>query len=283
MDGNDKETPDVTELALKFLQDAGLSDVEEQTQYEEVVDESEVEQTSGHPAWQAILDAIPADYHDKVMPTLQEWDRGVSRRFQKIHDEYEPYKAFEEIDPDDIRQALQVYGALTEDPQTTWETIGRVYGLSPQQVSQAMSSEEEDLDLDALPQSIRDRLSRIDQHDALLAQMAEQMQQAQQAEEEAEEDAALEGLLSDLQEEYGEFDEDYVVGLIASGVDPEEAVERFQSFTSRYQPQQPQQSAPKVMSSGGGVPSSSPVNVNGLSNQDTQALVAELLRLSQDS
>ena len=269
----------IEELAAQML---GL-DNEAEAQYDEQQDQEEdSDRPAGHPAWQSILDQIPAELHDKVIPTLQDWDAGVSRRFQKIHDEYADLKEFEDIDPNDLRQALQVYGALTEDPQTTWETIGRVYGLSPQQVSQAMSSEEEDLDLDALPQSIRDRLSRIDQHDALLQQMAQQMQEAQQAEEEAEEDAALEELLEELAEEYGEFDEDYVVGLIASGVEPEEAVERFQEFTSRYQPQQ-HQSAPRVMSSGGGVPSSTPVNVTGLNNQDTQALVAEILRLSQDS
>lgn len=278
-DNNEAEGLSIEDLAARML---GL-DSDDEAQYDDGQEEEDSDRPVGHPAWQSILSQIPEELHSKVIPTLQEWDAGVSRRFQKIHDEYSGFKEFEEVDIDDLRQAYKVYSALTEDPQSTWETIGRVYGLSPQQVSQAMSSEEDDLDLDALPQSIRDRLSRIDQHDALLQQMAYQMQEAQAAEEEAEEDAALDELLEELQEEYGEFDEDYVVGLIASGVDPEEAVERFQQFTARYQPQVPQQPAPRVMSSGGGVPSSTPVNVTGLNNQDTQALVAEILRLSQDS
>lgn len=240
----------------------------------------------GHPAWQEILSVIPPELHEQVIPTLQQWDAGVSRRFQKIHDEYAPYKQFEGYDPEDIEEAMGVYRALTNDPASTWETIGRVYGLSPQQVSQATS--DEDIDLDGLPEGIRDRLSKIDLHDQVLEYVSQQMLDAQAAEEEAQEDAALDEVLEELEDEYGEFDQDYVIGLVAAGVDPEEAVLRFKNIVGQYtasESQQPsvREAAPRVMSSGGGIPNSGSVDVNKLSNQDTQSLIAEILRLSQEN
>jgi hypothetical protein len=279
---NEPEGLDFETLAAQML---GL-DSEQDQEYPEAQEQQASLPSPGHPAWQEILSVIPEELHDKVLPTLQNWDAGVSRRFQKIHDEYEPYKKFEGYDPEDIEEAMGVYRALTNDPASTWETIGRVYGLSPQQVSQATS--DEDIDLDGLPESIRERLSKIDLHDQVLEYVSKQMLEIQAAEEEAQEDQVLEELLGELHTAYGDFDEEYVVGLLAAGVDPDDAVNRFKDFTSRYQPQVQQQPsvremAPRVMSSGGGIPNTGSVDVNKLSNQDTQELITQILRLSQEN
>lgn len=271
---------DIEALAAQML---GLDEDDEE--YDEEGEEYEQPQV-GHPAWQQILSQIPQEYHAQVIPTLQEWDAGVSRRFQKIHDEYAPLKRFEEVDPDELKEALDVYQALVNDPATTWEAIGRVYGLSPQQVSQVANDpygeNSDDFDLGDLPPAIRDRLSRLDVHDRVLEAITGELLQRQESEKIAQEDAAFEEYLDSLREEHGDFDEDYVVGLIAAGVDGEEAVERFHEFLGQFQQQQ-QRSAPRVMSSGGGIPNNDQVDVAKLSNQNTQKLVEELLRLSQDS
>jgi hypothetical protein len=273
-DTDGPEAFDIESLAAQML---GL---EEQSDEEF---EEEEEPQAGHPAWQQILAKIPPELHAEIIPTLQEWDSGVSRRFQKIHDEYAPYKRFEEVDPDEIKEALEVYQALNSDPASTWEAIGRVYGLSPQQVSQvADASESDDFDLGDLPPAIRDRLSRLDVHDKVLEAITGELLQRQEAEKESDEDAQLEEYLDQLRQQYGDYDEDYVVGLIASGIDGDEAVARFQSFTQQFAQHQSRQT-PRIMSGGGGIPNNESVNVSRLSNQDTQKLVEELLRLSQDS
>jgi len=247
--------------------------------------EEDDEPQAGHPAWQEILSKIPQELHAQVIPTLQDWDAGVSRRFQKIHDEYAPLKRFEEVDPDEITEALDVYQALVNDPATTWEAIGRVYGLSPQQVSQVASDpygeESSDFDFGDLPPALRDRLSKLDVHDRVLEAITGELLQRQEADKESQEDAQLEEYLDALHEQYGEYDEDYVVGLIAAGVDGEEAIYRFQQFATQFA--SPQRQSPRVMSGGGGIPHGEHVDVAKLSNQDTQRLVEELLRLSADS
>lgn len=248
-------------------------------------DEEESAPQVGHPAWRQILNQIPEEYHDAVIPTLQQWDSGVSRRFQRIHDEYAPYKELGEFEPDAIKEAMNVYNALNNDPAATWEAIGRVYGLSPQQVSQA-ASVDEDFDMDDLPGPIRERLARLDEHDRTLGVLSQQIAQQQQAAQQQQEDQALEEYLDDLREEYGDFDEDYVVGLIAAGLDGDEAVERFQDMLEVIANDngfRPNSNYPQVVSGGGGVPDYGQVDTSSMSNQDTQALVAEILRLSHDT
>jgi hypothetical protein len=254
--------------------------------YEEEDEEEDDKPQAGHPAWRQILDSVPEEYHAALIPTLQQWDTGVSRRFQRIHDEYAPYKELGEFEPDAIKEAMNVYNALNTDPGATWEAIGRVYGLSPQQVSQA-ASDDEDFDMDDLPAPIRERLARLDEHDRTLGILSQQIQQQNQAAEMEAEDEALEEYLEDLREEYGEFDEDYVVGLIAAGVDGEEAIERFQqllnAIANDIEIEEDGTQYPQVMSGSGAAPSSDGIDTTKMSNQDTQALIAEILRLSHDT
>jgi hypothetical protein len=278
-DATEGQQISIEDLAAQML---GLNEDEE---YDSDDEEEDERPQVGHPAWQQILDQIPSEYHEAVIPTLQRWDSGVSRRFQRIHDEYAPYKELGEFEPDSIKEAMNVYNALNNDPAATWEAIGRVYGLSPQQVSQA-ASDDEDFDMDDLPAPIRERLNRLDEHDRTLVQLSQQIQQQQQASQQEQEDEALEEYLDDLREEYGDFDEEYVVGLIAAGLDGEDAVERFQELINDIANNTEIEQSPRypqVMSGGGGVPDMGQVDTSKMSNQDTQSLIAEILRLSHDT
>lgn len=272
MDG-DTNLPEGLDLQSLAAQMLGLD--EEAPSGENEQEEEEALPQVGHPAWQEILSKIPVELHNEVLPTLQSWDSGVSRRFQKIHDEYEPYKELEKYgDPETLRKASEIYQALIEDPVATVETIRRVYGLSPE-------VEEVDEEYDELPPILKEKLSKLDEHERALAQMRQELEYRQAAEQEAQEDAALEEYLEELTEEYGEFDQDYVVGLIAAGVDGEEAVARYQYLTQRVA-SQPKVQAPTVMSGSGGIPSSGPrPELSKLSNTQTQDLVAELLRMTK--
>ena len=60
------ETVDLAQLALQFLEGAGVPPVGEADENAEEV----VEPAAGsneHPAWTSILDAVPAEYHDALM------------------------------------------------------------------------------------------------------------------------------------------------------------------------------------------------------------------------
>jgi hypothetical protein len=271
---NGTEALDFQALAMQML---GLEESEVETEDEET--SSEGTEFTGHPAWKDILTVVPDEYKEQVQAQLAEWDAGVSRRFQKIHDEYAPYKELEDYDPKTLRTAAEVYQSLLDNPKDTWETIGRVYGLSPQQVSD-LSDEIEDDDEYELPASVRNKLSKLDEHERILGIVTQEMLERQASDEEAQEDQALEEYLTELAEEYGDFDEDYVVGLIAAGVDGEEAIARYQHIVNSHATPAPKDSAPTVMSGSGGIPTSGSVNVSKLNPQDTQALITEMLRLA---
>lgn len=278
---NGAEGMSIQDLAVQML---GLTDNPE-NEDNEGNDEGTPEPQAGHPAWQAILDNVAPEHRQEVMDQLHEWDAGVSRRFQKIHDEYAPLKELEDYgDPAGIKQAVEVYNALLENPKDTWETIGRIYGLASE-----VEEDEEDEEYAELPLSVREKLAKLDEHERVLSALTQRELDAQAREEEAQEDQALEDYLQQLTEEYGEYDEDYVTGLIAAGIDGEEAVARFQEFSARFQapiatpaPKPTKRvAAPQVMSGSGGVPTSGSVDVGKMSKQETQALVIAALGLTQ--
>lgn len=260
----------IEDLAAQML---GLN--EEEMEVDD--DDEDDDEPQGHPAWRSILEVVPQEYQSQVREQLAAWDAGVSRRFQKIHDEYAPYQDLEDYDPAMLKTAADVYSSLINNPKDTWETIGRVYGLSSDQDSE----DDDDEDGYELPAAVRNKLSKLDEHDRILGQLAQNYQQIQARDTEAQEDAELDEYLEELAEEYGDFDEDYVVGLIAAGIDGEEAVARYQFLMDQAQGQsQGRQYAPNVMSGSGGIPTSGSVNVSALNTQDTQNLVAEILRLT---
>jgi hypothetical protein len=283
---NGTEGLSIQDLAAQMLgltQDPGTEDNGTQQQ-------GTPEPQAGHPAWQAILDNVAPENREAVMEQLHEWDAGVSRRFQKIHDEYAPLKAFEELgDPDDIKQAVEVYQALLDNPKDTWETIGRVYGLS----LGSNEEEEEDEDYANLPPAIKERLAKLDEHEQVLGALVRHTAEEQAAAEQAQEDAALEDYLQELADEFGPYDEDFVIGLIAAGIDGEEAVGRYQQIVGANSAPVPtptpaatpaatqRAAAPQVMSGSGGIPTSGSVELGKLTSNETQRLVMEALKFTK--
>lgn len=237
--------------------------------------------TGGHPAWNEILEAVPEQYRDALRPTLEKWDKGVSNRFQSLHSKYEPLKPYMDADPEQLQMGLNLIRRIEEDPRAVWELMAETYNFAEQGATEdegAMS----DLSLEGLdPDSID---PRVLQQMQALAEQQEQIAQAvaeQQARAEEEENRAqLDAYVEYLHEQHGEFDEDYVITLLANGVEGPEAVERYNSIVEKAAGKTPPPPAPKVMPSGGGVPSRA-IDPTKLSGSETKDLVAEMLLQAQ--
>jgi len=273
---------DVQALAVRMLQGNAEPEQEnltEETSSEETLVEEgdEPKKLGGHPAWQEILSAVPEELHEALTPKLKEWDAGVTRRFQEIHSQYEPLKAFEPFveqgfDPDSFSQAVGLYSALNSDPEQVWRALGEAYGFAGEQES----ADDEDDDEYDLPPHIIEQLQR---QERALELLAEQVQSRELTEQQQQEQALMDSYLEDLRGSYGDFDEDYVLTKMAAGVDGEVAVRQYQELVPPVQQQRTP--APKVFGSSGvgsgGIPTSSP-EVTRLSDQDTRRLVEETLR-----
>lgn len=264
----------------------------------------EQQNSGGHPAWQPILDQVPEELHGLIRPELEKWDRGVQEKIQGLHSEYEPYRNFQEqgINPDELGQALQFVQLFDQDPEGVIRQAIEHYGLDLGQGD----SDDDDYDDDD-DDEYDDDDDNDDPRYRELSQrqrgLEEQLTSQQQERLDEQADEALDQYLDELEEEYGAYDEEYVLSLMAQGVPGDQAVARFQQLYSQYgapedeedssgdhqqqngQTGQGNNGAPIVSGAGGTVGSGLPNNAvkpGDLSNQQVESLVEQILeRASQ--
>jgi len=243
--------------------------------------------SGGNPNWQPFLDVLPTSLHGTVTPVLQEWDKGVTQRFQQIHEEYAPYKNYEQIvkagvDPAAIEYALGIYQQLNEDPRAIYDALQEAFadqwGLNTPPVAdpnqyQPQFGEEGYVD------------PRVDQLEAGFKQLAEVIlsERQQIAEQNAfqEADSALDAELNGLKQQFGDFNERVVLGLMLGGLSGPQAVQEYQSTVNSALEASRRPPAPGIISQGGVVAPSQ--DVRKLDSKDTRALVADTLRRAQQS
>ena len=113
--------------------------------------------------------------------------------------------------------------------------------------------------------------------------VAEYVLQQHDEQQEALADDELDAEMAALAEKHGEYDENYVMGLMLTGVPADEAVQQYHSMVEQIRSTpRPSDSAPVVMGSGGGLPSGA-VNVSALDETSRQKLVADILRQAAQS
>lgn len=224
------------------------------------------------------LEQLPESVRPVVEPIFKDWDAGVTRRFGQLHSQFswaEPWQEIaEQYDPDTVSQSLTLLQALSTDPEGFYKALGETYGLTPAQAQQAV--EQGQLNADGNQQQIVD--PRLDQIEQMVGSLAETLLSEREQQQNQQEEQAFVQHLQELQQQYGEFDFDYVVTKVAAGATPEQAVQQYRSLLDKQSNNNPGQAAPVVMSGsgGGGVPSTS-VNFRELDRKQTQGLVTSLL------
>lgn len=232
--------------------------------------------TGQNPAWNPFLEAVPQEYHEKVTPLLQEWDKGVNERFQKVHSEYEPYKPYKEagVTPDTINIALSVLNTLQENPEYLWKSLGEYhkFGQEPQDTAGLPGQgqgEPEGQEVFHDP-----RYDELSQNYQKLAEFVLGQHEAQEA---AQADAELDVELKNLRKQYGDYDEDYVVSkMLNQGMSGEEAVKSFKEMEQRLASRGPK---PFTFLGGnsGGVPGSN-TDIRKASAQDARNYAIQMLQ-----
>jgi hypothetical protein len=247
-------------------------------------------QQQGNPAWKELLDIMPSQLHPQMRPILDKWEQGTQQRFQQHAEQmkrYEPYQALIEnnVPMDYIEQALSVAQLIDENPQGFMQQLQAIFGGDQQQDFEQGQNGQQQQQYDYGDQqgtfdqqqwdiSQDPRFQELQQHQDLLAQhIASQMQQ----EQEAQEDSELDTMLENLREQYGDYDERYVITMAASGMHPEEAVKAYHEMVNNIR-SQPRADAglPKIVSPSNGMPSEQ-VDVASLSDTDRKRLVQNIL------
>lgn len=203
---------------------------------------------------------------------IKDWDAGVTRRFQDLHARYQPY---EELgDYASVQQAMQVYQYLQANPEQVYKTLQEHYGKAEQN---KLAQEEEWADL---PPAVVQRLQTIEQQGQLLQALAERVIGMDSASQEAREDAELDKYMSWLKTTYGEFDEDYVLAKMSTGMDGAQAA---QQFIEKYGGGNQQTRSPfTVLSGGGSVGQQGQFDPAKASGQDVRGIVGQMLKLAAE-
>jgi hypothetical protein len=254
-------------------QEDNQQDASDVTQQQEQIPE-----VKGNPAWDELLSQVPAGLHGVLTPHLQKWDTNYQQGLQKVHSQYEPYKPFidEGIDPTSLNNALLVMQNLEADPEKFARALVEHYGLNLAEQGQEEAEQEqsEELPYDI---SMHPEFQKVQQMTELLAQQTLTQHEAAQ---EAQAEAELDQSVAAAKEQYGEFDEEYVYQkMYSTGCDLETAVQAFMDMRNQwvqnYQP--PGANAPRLMGSGGGLPSQA-TPARNLTGAQRRALMVQTLQ-----
>lgn len=245
------------------------------------------EGTGENPSWQELYSVLPDNLHTLVTPVLEKWEKGTQTQFTQHAEEaktYEPYKQFidNNVPADQIEQALAVAQLIDSDPQAFMEQMKAFFGQEDngqqsnkqqqqqnnEQEPNAFETQQFDLSTDPNFKTIKE------QQDIIASYLSQQVEQDRATQE----DAALETTLSDLRTKYGDYDEDYVLGLALNGVDPEAAVQRYQALSENIRKAPAfDANVPNIVSPGGGMPSEN-LNPADMTDKQRQALVMSVLQ-----
>lgn len=235
-------------------------------------DDDDIEQSLAD----GFLQGIPDEHKELLAPYVKKWDAGVTRRFQELHSQYAPYQELGDIEQ--IQQAMEVMHYLQESPEELYQLLHEQYG--EQGLQEPVPSQGHSDFQGQLPPEVVEKLERLDQLQSVVELLAQNHLEGQRSEQEAAEDAALDEYLSNLKEEFGDFDEDWVLTKMQAGMDGEKAVKAFHRFQQDLinQALEAQQNVPTLLSGGGSSSGGEQQQKLGdIPNKDLQGFVAGLL------
>lgn len=232
------------------------------------------------------LQRVPEEHREILKPYVGQWDAGVTRRFQSIHSEYEPYKQFKEngISADVLQQGVTLVDLLNNNPNYLFQLLKQELGDEQGSGEPPQSGQNEELQ--GLPPELLDRFNN---NENALKGLVDYLVNQEQAQKEAAEDQALADLLTSLHTEYGNFDDGFVVGRIAQGMTPDDAIKEWNSVLQAALSDQdksgngPGASAPPVLRGGGRSLPLGGTDVKKASNKDVTDLVTNVLQQANAS
>lgn len=227
---------------------------------------------TGAAPWASYLENLPETVRPLVEPAFREWDANTTKRFQSVQSEYEPLKPFKEVVDngwtyEDVQQALILASTLNDNPQQIYDALAANFGFG-----QAPTVDQGQGDLE--DENDDPRFAKLAELETLQETMAQYLISQQEAQDAAQTDAALDQYMTGLKQQYGDFDEDYVMTKMLNGMSGEDAITQLQSLIGAQQPRTP---VPTIMGTGGGLPSQV-INPATLDEKGRKALIMQVLQ-----
>lgn len=244
---------------------------------------------------EGFLKGIPENELPIVEKYVKDWDSGVTKKFQEIHETYAPYKTLGEID--ELQKAVEVARFVNEKPEEAFRILKDILGIEDEDANQQTPSNpttqqqllQGQQGVPDLSEYLNPVNSRVDQMQQLLESLAKDYLGTKQAQDEAKAEAEFDDFMKTLHSDHGEFDDSYVMAYISGKIEslPDnasdaqiaalgaEAVKSFNDMLIKHGAR-PQSTPPPALYGNGSSPSSQQ-SIADLSRQDRVALVARML------
>lgn len=274
------------------VQETG-GEIQQTTETGSVSPEAQAPETyTPNPAWEKVLSVIPESLHPAITPELKRWDDNYARDVSEVQSQIAQYEAFKDISPDEIQQAIAFRKLAEENPQYLYEEMGKFYNFVQQQAGgqgqEGQPSTDEGLSLEDLGNfdgNIEDhpKFKELAESQQALAQVIlGQEQQRLQAEASIQIDNEIKQITETMPQfktADGQVNEDAMVTVLeiagARNISLTDAAKVVAGLMGNA-PSAP--SAPRVMSPGGGIPATPPIDPAGLDKNATRDLVADMVR-----
>lgn len=226
----------------------------------------------GNPAWNDVLQYVPEDKRQEVVPRLQEWDKN----YQEVQQQLAPWKEFvdSKVDPETAQLGLNVLTTIENNPQAAYDAIGKHLGISSKEAKEVVQDVQKDIEAgqDSSSGISKEQFEQLKKTTDAMAQI---LVANRQQEEINQEEQALDQELSALKKNKGDFpEEEIVMRMLHLGLNAEEAYDHYAQFEENLFKSRKQ--APRVLSGGGQVPQPH-VKVTELDRKGTKDYVAQML------
>jgi hypothetical protein len=225
------------------------------------------------------LKNIPEEDLPYVEKHIKDWDAGVTKKFQEIHETYKPYKELGAAE--ELAQAKQIAHILETQPEYVLELLQAELGvktpLTPEGGGNTLEIPKE---LEGLPEEFAQKW--VEQQTLLdnLAQVVIKQNERVQTEQE---DQQLNAEMKRLRDTHGDFDEKFVLARMWHGESGDSAVKAFnelkQGILNSQEKVRPQ---PPSLTGGGPLPADKK-SVTEMDKKQVKDLMVNMLERAQQS
>jgi len=246
----------------------------------------ETKEIKADPNWEDILQFVPEDKRPEVLPKFKSWDDN----FAKVQSEYAPYKPLLEnkIPFEEVQRAFAFANLVNTNPKALYDELGQRFGFGQgQQQVEKKDEEQDDPDLED------NKVPDLTKHPEFvrMQQTLNQFQEAAAREAQRQADVAAE---QELDRDFAAIEAEHkvklnpkiraevlnravVIGDRTGVYDIKEGYKDYASFVSQVRNSRASNSAPRVLSGNGGLPTGNGKNLGEMTDEERSARIVAML------
>lgn len=276
-------------------QNQDTSDIVEEhsSEEQEIETESQDQPTGYNPVFEPIRQTLGIQF-ESILPDLKEIEKGFNSGITKANSKYEPWKVFADqgITPQQVTEGFGLLQQINNEPEKIYAALGEFLkqnGRLPQTDAEIQEVAEgaDDEDLSDTDKQLAQLKSQFEQQQQILAAQQEQFQmeqlRAKASQDVDREYTSFEQAHPELSEDDKKWIYQQHFNYAAQGPQNirslEQVFEEYNGLVSRIRSApRPNDSAPRLPGSGGGVPTGQKKRMDELSREESQQALAELLQ-----